>query len=152
MGYTRYIARKRARFTGYGGRQVNIPWGTEMEAADGDILFEGLPLCAATSENAHLYFVQNDDGQGRERGELVEWITATLAKRDKHYQTRWDRLWADKKAGQYRDHTYDDFWVWEQAFYNAPVDDLRHIATLVNAGRLTKAQASKIKREAKNNG
>lgn len=137
MEYTRYIARKRARFVGYGGRRVNIPWGTELAAEGGDILFEGMPLCAATSENAHLYFVQDNDGMGRERGELVERITDTLAKRDKGHQSRWDRLWADELSNQYRHPDHEDFWLWGQAFYDAPVDDLRHIAALVD-GKIKK--------------
>lgn len=134
MEYTRYIARKRARFNGYGGRRVNIPWGTTLEAAGGDILFQGVPLCGTKSENAHLYFSQDDDGMGRERGDLVEKITTTLAKRDKSHQARWDRLWADDLANQYRDAGNADFWMWGQAFYDAPVEDLRHIATLVGDG------------------
>lgn len=131
MAYKRYIARKRARFAGYGGRLVNIPWGTELEAEGGDILFEGVPLCNATSGNAHLYFVQNDDGMGRERGELVEKITATLAKRDKDHQARWDRVWKDDLVSRYRHPDHSDFWLWGQAFFDAPVEDLRYIATIV---------------------
>ena len=134
MEYTRYITRKRARFCGYGGRQVNIPWGTKLEAAAGDILFQGVPLCGTASENARRFFSQDDDGMGRERGELVEKITTTLAKRDKNHQARWDRLWADRLANQYRDAGHADFWVWGRAFYDAPVEDLRHIATLVGDG------------------
>ena len=134
MEYTRYIARKRARFSGYGGRQVNILWGTRLEAAAGDILFKGVPLCGTTSENARLYFCQDDDGMGKERGTLVEKILTTVSKKDKCHQARWDRLWGDKLADQYRDHGYTDFWVWDRTFYDAPVADLRHIATLVGDG------------------
>ena len=134
MEYTQYITRKRARFNGYGGRRVNIPWGTKLEAAGGDILFQGIPLCATTSENAHLYFSQDDDGMGQIRGDLVEKIKTTLAKKDKNHQARWDRLWADKLANRYRDAAHADFWVWGQEFYDAPVADLRHIAALVGDG------------------
>lgn len=134
MEYTRYITRKRARFIGYGGRPVNIPWGTVLDAAAGDILFKGVPLCSATSENARLYFCQDDDGMGKERADLVEKILATVSKRDKNHQARWDRLWGDKLANQYRDPGYVDFWVWDRTFYDAPVDDLRHMATLVGDG------------------
>lgn len=71
---------------------------------------------------------------GKERGALVEKILAAVSKRDKDHQARWDRLWGDKLADQYRDHGYADFWVWDRTFYDAPVADLRHIATLVGDG------------------
>ncbi len=134
MEYTRYITRKRARFNGYGGRQVNIPWGTRLAAEAGDILYNGVPLCSVKSDHARLYFSQDDDGQGEERAALVEKITTTLEKRDKSHQARWDRLWADKTANKYRDHGHADFWVWGREFYDAPVEDLRHIAALVSDG------------------
>lgn len=131
MEHTQYITRKRAKFYSIGDRQVNIPYGTSLEARDGAILYKGVPLCGTRSENAHRYFSQNDDGIGRERGELVEYIIYTLAKRDKDYQARWDRLWKDERANLYRNAEYRDFWLWGQEFYDAPVDDLKHIAALV---------------------
>lgn len=134
MEYTQYITRRRARFNGYGGRRVNIPYGTKLAAAGGDILFEGVPLCCVTSENARQYFSQNDDGQGEERGKLVGAITSQMEKRDAGHQARWDRLWDDQVANKYRNPGFSDHWLWGQAFYDAPVDDLRHIAALVAKG------------------
>ena len=69
--HKRYVARRRARFKGCNGQQVNIPYGSILEAQDGFLLWKGQPLCVDTSQNAHEFFSQDDDGQGQERGQLV---------------------------------------------------------------------------------
>ena len=74
--HKRYVARRRARFKGCNGQQVNIPYGSILEAQDGFLLWKGQPLCVDTSQNAHEFFSQDDDGQGRERGQLDEHIRA----------------------------------------------------------------------------
>lgn len=129
----RYIARRRARFSGIGGIPVNIPYGTPLEAREGFLLFEGRPLCAVTSQNAYDYFSRDGDGQGRERGALVAAILSRLQRRDKDYQERWDKVWDDPLCQKYRRPEHEDFWLWNHDFYNAPVADLRHIARLTGA-------------------
>lgn len=128
----RYLARRRARFRGICG-QVNLPYGTVLEARDGFLLWEGRRLCTVTSENAHQYFVPDGDGQGVERGELISAILARLERRDKEHQARWDALWADPLACHYRRLEHGNHWLWRQEFYRAPVADLRHIAGLIGA-------------------
>lgn len=132
MEYRRYIARRRARFNSISG-PVNIPWGTPLEAGEGYILLAGEPVCTTTSQNAYDYFSQNDDGRGRERGELVAAILACLEKRDAQHQARWDKVWGDAACQKYRRPEHEDFWIWNYDFYSAPIDDLRHIATLIGA-------------------
>lgn len=136
MGYTRYVARRRARFKSRSG-QVNIPYGTALENQGGTLMLNGKPLCYATGQNACDYFSQNDDGRGLERGALVAAILARLErkphKEDAGYQARWDKVWADRLCQQYRRREHEDRWLWNQDFYDAPVDDLRHIAGLVGA-------------------
>lgn len=83
------------RLEGIRGR-VNLPYGTEVEAVDGMIIYKGEAVCAVTSRNAHQYLARNDDGQGRERGALTMAITSLLEKRDKGYQDRWDLVWEDE--------------------------------------------------------
>ncbi len=129
----RYIARKRARFKGCNGRQVNIPYGSALEERDGFLLWNGEPVCVDTSQNAYDYFSRDDDGQGQERGALVGAILSRLEKRDKDHQARWNKVWPDAVCQKYRRPEHEDFWLWSYDFYNAPVDDLRHIAALVGA-------------------
>lgn len=136
MGYTHYVARRRAKFKSLAG-QVNIPYGTALENQGGALVLNGKRLCIVTGQNAHDYFSQNDDGCGLERGALVAKILDRLEKKphreDKDYQVRWDRVWADQICQKYRREEHEDHWLWNQDFYDAPVEDLRHIAALVGA-------------------
>lgn len=137
MAHTRYVARRRAKFQSCSG-QVNIPYGTALENQGGTLFLNGKPLCYVTSQNAYDYFSQDDDGNGLERGALVAKILTSLErnplKADKGYQDRWDKVWADPICQQYRRAEHEDFWLWNQAFYEAPVEDLQHIAQLVTGG------------------
>ena len=129
-----YIVKKRMRLEGIRGR-VNLPYGTEVEAVDGMIIYKGEAVCAVTSRNAHQYLARNDDGQGLERGALTMAITSLLEKRDKDHQARWDRVWEDETAQKYRRQDHEDHFLWGHAFFEAPVEDLRHIADLIGARR-----------------
>lgn len=130
MERVQYIAARRARFNAIGG-PVNIPYGTTVEAVDGFLERDGLRLCAVTSESAHKYFARDSDGNGLERGQLTASIIAAVSKRDAGHGARWEKLWADRLARRYRRKDHADFWVWSHAFFEAPVEDLRHIAALI---------------------
>ncbi len=135
MEHKRYIARQRARFEGVSGR-VNIPCGTVLEADNGFLMWKGEQLCGVTSQNAYDYFSQDDDGQGRRRGELVTAILARLRprnERDTSHLARWDKVWEDALCRKYRRPEHEDHWLWNYEFYNAPVMDLLQIAALVGA-------------------
>ena len=97
-------------------------------------LLDGQRLCAATSESAHKYFSRDSDGHGLERGQLTVSIIAAVSKGDKGREERWEKLWADPVACRYRRVDHADFWVWSHDFFEAPVEDLRHIAALIGVG------------------
>lgn len=132
MQYKNYLCRKRARFDGISG-QVNIPYGTALICQDGFLMHQNKPLCGITSQNAYDFFSQNDDGMGRERGDLVGRILSKLQKRDSGYQARWNKVWEDARCQQYKRPEHEDHWIWNFDFYNGPVEDLRHIAGLIGA-------------------
>lgn len=132
MSYKTYIANKRAKFDGISG-YVNIPYGTRLMADEKYIYFNGMPLCAVTSKNAHEYFSQNDDGNGLLRGSLVHSIKRTVEHKDKLYQFRWDKIWGDQICQKYKRVEHDDFWLWNHDFFNAGIDDLKYIANLIGA-------------------
>ena len=71
MAYTQYVARRRARFKGCNGQQVNIPYGSVLETQGGFLMWKGTPACTDTSQDAYDCFSQNDDGLGLERGRLA---------------------------------------------------------------------------------
>ncbi len=127
---TQYITIRRARFQALSG-PVNIPWGTTVEAEDGVLVWGSQPLCAVTSQNAHDYFALDDDGHGLERGRLTAAVIGRLSRRDRDHQARWDKVWADRLCQRYRRADYEDYWLWDHDFYEAPLEDLRYIAGLV---------------------
>ncbi|MDE6260396.1 MAG: isoaspartyl peptidase [Oscillospiraceae bacterium] len=136
MMYKRYITRRRARFQCIFEGRVNLPWGTAVENRDGFLYQGGKLLCAASSQNAKEFFVQDDDGQGETRGRLVTAILARLGPQKAHQRASsasWEKIWADRKCRPYRRTEDEDYWIWNENFYNAPIGDLRHIADLVGA-------------------
>lgn len=92
MEHERFIARRRARFDGIDGK-VNIPYGTALTCQDGFLMHKNQRVCAVGSQNGMDCFVQDDDGNGTLRGELVGNIQRCLERRDADYQTRWNRVW-----------------------------------------------------------
>ena len=128
----KYVARDRARFKGCSG-PVNIPCGAVLEEQDGLLFWRGEAVCTTKCQNAYDYFSQDNDGQGKLRGKLVTAIKATLEKRDSGYQARWDKVWDDDLCQKYRRPEHEDWWLWNHDFFNAPIQDLQHIAWLVRA-------------------
>lgn len=114
---------------------VNIPAMSECEDIGGVITWRGDPICYDTSENAHNYFAVDVDAHGLERGRLTSGIIATLSKRDALHQARWDKVWADATCWKYKHKGFADWWLWGHDFYIAPIEDLRHIATLIGAAK-----------------
>lgn len=132
MNRARYIVKKRMRQRGI-TEFVNLPYGTEVESVSGFICYQGNAICTVSSRNAHLYFSWDGDGHGKERGALTTAITSLLEKRDKEHQARWDKVWGDNTCRKYRRKDHEDHFLWSHAFYEAPVEDLRHIARLIGA-------------------
>ena len=125
-----YIVHRRFRDRAICG-VINLPACTVCETAGNVIYHDGKPLLATTSENAHQYFSRNDDGCGLERGHLTQAIQKRMQKRDAQYQARWNKVWADPLCRKYKRPEHADFWIWNHDFFNAPLEDLRHIAALV---------------------
>lgn len=114
---------------------VNIPALTKFQSIGNIIHFNGEPLCFVTSANAHNFFSRNDDGCGVLRGNLILKIKKLLSRRDDNYQIRWDVVWGDELCRRYRRPEHSDHWLWNHAFYNANIDDLEYIASIVENAR-----------------
>ena len=112
---------------------VNLPAMTVCEENNRYIFYDGKMICVATSENAHQFFARDDDDAGMLRGKLIQAIQKTLAKRDANYQSRWDKVWDDPACQPSKRIEDDDFWLWNHDFFNANIDTLRHIASLIGA-------------------
>ena len=128
-----YVTLKRFKRIGIDGR-LNIPYGTPVENRGG-ILYYGIKkICVARSAAAHEYFARDDDGKGLERGELSHAIIERL----NNFKTReerdkfWEKtIWVDETAKKYRKPEHQSYWLWNDDFYNAPIEDLKKIAALV---------------------
>lgn len=130
----KYIVHKRFKQKAICG-DVNLAATTECEEVNGMIYHDHKRLCVVTSDNAHLFFARNDDGNGIERGALTRSIVNTLSKQDSNYQARWDKVWSDETCRAYKRHEHADHWIWNHAFYNADIATLKYIADLVGARR-----------------
>lgn len=131
-----YITFKRFKRNGIGG-YFNIPYGTPLELHDDGILYhKGLPVCVAKSAASHNHFARDDDGKGLERGKLSHAIIDSLASVSSCAPHEGYHLWqailSDQLTQKYRRKQHLDYWLWSDDFYNAPIDDLKHIAQLAD--------------------
>ena len=111
--------------------EVNLPYGTEC-FSQGNVIYrqDRQPLCLITSENAHMYFTVNDDGNAKERRKLIDDI-AKLLSEEKKMEKRWDRVWNDLVCRKFKRKEHADFWLWNHDFYGASLEDLQYIKKLL---------------------
>lgn len=121
-----YVTYKRFKQTAICG-DVNIPALSKCELIGPFICYDKKPICVATSENAHTYFVRNDDGRGEDRGNLIISIKHQLQKDT----SKWDKVWGDVICEKYRRTEHTDHWLWNHDFYNAPIKDLEYIYKMI---------------------
>lgn len=113
---------------------VNIPYGTELTATpDGFVTFpDGRKITKIHSQNYIQHFSTNDDGQGLLRGKLTYAIAFSPRER-KHkngYVFRFSEDENDmirKEWGKYL-MPYDDTILFNNDFYDAPIEDLKKLA------------------------
>ena len=134
-----YVTIKRFKRDGIGG-YANIPYGATLTEADGMLYYKGAAVVVAASAAGHKHFASNADGYGLLRGKLTRSIVEALRIRPgetpEQRDKRWDPIWQDPRCQPYRKEAQADFWIWNDAFYNAaPIDDLTHIAALAGAGK-----------------
>lgn len=140
-----------------------MPAGVECEEVNGVIMYLGVPVCSAKSRVAHQYFAANDDGNGMERWKLAMAIEAAIIEKAHEDNVKMSETEADAEEDEpnvimpirfkapikqesalqeladddlcasYRREDVQDVWMWNQAFYNAPIEDLESIASLIGA-------------------
>ena len=112
--------------------KVNIRYGTKLDEINNVIIYCGKPICYIKSQNAYDYFSRNDDGKGLERGKLTAEIIKLLNNRkDGKYQDRWDRIWGDLSLLKYKRPEHDDYWLWNFDFFNASIEELNRIKSII---------------------
>ena len=130
-----YLTRKRYKKKCIQG-EVNLPYNTELDCLpNGMLIYNNLPVCYNTSQDAYDYFVRNDDGCGKHRGELIEEIlklTKTTDKKDTSKLERiWDNILNDPIISAKFKRKGHDVWLWNHDFYNADISDLELILNII---------------------
>lgn len=129
----RYIAIKEFNNIGIDGN-FNISIGEELICENRMIKYKNKAVCMCTSENAHEYFMRNDDGNGMERGDLINNIFALLNTEDEALcKARWEAVEADEICQKYRKDNTPGTWLWNHDFYNADIADLEYIDEMIEA-------------------
>ena len=126
----KYIVYKRFKEKAICG-EVNLPATTQVELRGNMLYLNDKQICVITSENAHNYFARNNDGKGMERGYLIQQIKQILAQNNEKHQDRWDKIWQDPRCLPYKRTAHQDYWLWNQAFYDADIQELQHIYNLI---------------------
>lgn len=117
-----------------------MPYGTVCEL-NGELIYkERKPLVVATSENAHQYFARNDDGRGLERGKLTQQIILELRIRKgetkEDWCKRWEPIWNDPSLYRFKMAEHADHWLWNHAFFNAEIEELKYILKVAKGGAI----------------
>lgn len=112
--------------------QTIVPKEAECLCPQSIIKYNDKAICFNTSANAHEYFMRNDDGNGIERGDLINHIFALLNTDDEALaKARWETVEADETCKKYRKDNTPGTWLWNHEFYNADITDLKYIKGLI---------------------
>lgn len=116
------------------GENVSLPALTILYDNE-HIIFKDLkPIMTDSCENCYNHMAKNNDGNGLKRGELTQKILRRLSRarfeRQDEYIEIWDKIWDDPLCNNYKRADHEDYWLWNHAFYNAPIYDLEYIYNL----------------------
>lgn len=121
-----YIVHRRFRGKAICG-EVNLRYGTELRETEGMICtLDGRALAFPSSENAHLYFAQNDDGRGLERGALTYAIAYAPRGKGVRFTEEERNLICEKYKHWIRQDC--SMLLFNHDFFNADVDELQNLA------------------------
>ena len=132
----KYITHHRYKKMALCGERLNLPYGTELNAANNLIAtLDGKAVCFSASDNAKRHFACNDDGRGLERGAL----TYALAYGERtggngfRFSDGEQKLLA-RDWGHFLRQDVDVI-LFNEDFFAADVDELEKLADALNAVR-----------------
>lgn len=129
-----YMVRRRMRATARTGEQVNIAYGTFLNCSHGIIYYKDKPLCNDDCQLQKDYLVEATHPGVRDRAKMINDILKLLtyaSPDDTKTQRRWDKLWKDEYANQFRRQDFEDYWLWSNKFYDAGFADLSYIYNII---------------------
>ena len=132
-----YMVRKRLRALSRTGEKVNIPYGTMLKCVDGIIYWKDDILCNDDCQMQKEYLVQANSPDVSQRAYLINKILKLLGPPtpdDVKSKERWEVLWKDTWANEFRRKDFEDFWLWSNKFYDAEEADLRKLCKLISKG------------------
>lgn len=130
-----YMVRKRLKALSRTGEKVNIPYGTMLKCVNGIIYWRGNILCNDDCQMQKAYLVQANSPNVAERAHLIDDILKLLslsAPDNPKVKDRWQILWKDPWANEFRRKDFEDFWLWSNKFYDAEEADLINLRKLIS--------------------
>lgn len=130
-----YMVRKRLRALSRTGEKVNIPYGTMLKCVNGIIYWKDDILCNDDCQMQKDYLVQANSPDVSQRAYLINDILKLLnlpTPDNPKVKERWQILWKDSWANEFRRKDFEDFWLWSNKFYDAEEADLRKLCKLIS--------------------
>lgn len=130
-----YMVRKRLKALSRTGEKVNIPYGTMLKCVNGIIYWKGNILCNDDCQMQKEYLVQANSPDVSQRAYLINDILKLLSLSmpdDLKVKKRWEVLWKDPWANEFRRRDFEDFWLWSNKFYDAEEADLINLRKLIS--------------------
>ena len=130
-----YMVRKRLRALSRTGEKVNIPYGTMLKCVNGIIYWKDNILCNDDCQMQKDYLVQANSPDVSQRAYLINDILKLLSRSTPYspkVEKRWELLWKDPWANEFRRKDFEDFWLWSNKFYDAEEPDLRRLRNLIS--------------------
>ena len=130
-----YMVRKRLRALSRTGEKVNIPYGTRLKCVNGIIYWKDNILCNDDCQMQKDYLVQANSPDVSQRAYLINDILKLLSlptPDNPKVKERWQILWKDPWANEFRRKDFEDFWLWSNKFYDAEEADLRKLCKLIS--------------------
>ena len=130
-----YMVRKRIRTLSRTGEKVNIPYGTMLKCVNGIIYWKDYILCNDDCQMQKDYLVQANSPDVSQRAYLIDEILKLLSlptPDNPKVKERWQILWKDPWANEFRRKDFEDFWLWSNKFYDAEEADLRKLCKLIS--------------------
>ena len=130
-----YMVRKRLRALSRTGEKVNIPYGTMLKCVNGIIYWKDDILCNDDCQMQKDYLVQANSPDVSQRAYLINDILKLLSlptPDNLKVKERWQILWEDPWANEFRRKDFEDFRLRSNKLYDAEEADLINLRKLIS--------------------